>query len=227
MGCRKVGYCCYMSRHIDYAFKSYVLNKHSELLDRYRKCSLHDYAYKRFEELGEITPVLRMDKKYNESIDDLWWYVCENGLVSEYYEVKKINHAQYERVKRLKERVKTLLLGGECLFVTLTFNPVSLQNTTAKERRIAVSRYLKTFNAKYVANIDFGKQNHREHYHALIQCSRIDLKGWRNMGNINVERIRLSAKNDDYIKLSKYIAKLTNHAIKETTKRSALIYSRS
>jgi hypothetical protein len=78
----------------------------------------------------------------------------------------------------------------------------------------------------YVANIDYGAKNKREHYHALINCDKIDFSNWRKYGNINAERVKNKDIESDKIKLSKYIAKLSNHAIKETTKRSCLIYSR-
>ena len=78
----------------------------------------------------------------------------------------------------------------------------------------------------YVANIDYGSKNKREHYHALINCDKVDFKSWRKYGNINAKRVRNKDIESDKTKLSKYIAKLSNHAIKETTKRSCLIYSR-
>jgi len=119
-----------------------------------------------------------------------------------------------------------MLLNGQCLFLTLTFNDDTLQRTTQKERRTAVSRYLKQFNCRYVANIDFGKENGREHYHAVINCGSVCFDSWRKFGNINAERIRNKDLKADKTKLAKYICKLSNHAIKETTKRSSLIYSR-
>ena len=119
-----------------------------------------------------------------------------------------------------------MLLNGSCIFLTLTFNDDTLRNTTEKQRRVAVSRYLKQYGCMYVANIDYGSKNKREHYHALINCDKVDFKSWRKYGNINAKRVRNKDIESDKNKLSKYIAKLSNHAIKETTKRSCLIYSR-
>lgn len=45
-----------------------------------------------------------------------------------------------------------------------------------------------------------------------------------NYGGLNVKRIRKNTSSS--YKLSKYITKLTNHAVKETCKRSTLLYSR-
>lgn len=158
--------------------------------------------------------------------NDLYSYCAENGLLNELKECMKINNAEYERTKRLKNRVATMLLSGSCCFITLTFNDDTLSNTTEKQRRVAVSRYLKQYGCLYVANIDYGAKNKREHYHALINCDKIDFSAWRKYGNINAERVRNKDFESDKTKLSKYIAKLSNHAIKETTKRSCLIYSR-
>ena len=216
-----------MGKHnIDYAFKSYVLNNHSDLVIKAKQCSLYDYSISKLYETGEVSPVLKMRNKYNQTQFDLRLQCINNNLLNEYKEALKINNASYHRTKRLKERVQTMLLGGDCIFCTLTFSDSTLNSTDYKQRRVAVSRYLKTFNSKYIANVDYGAKNHREHYHAIIQCSDIVLDGWRKYGNINVERIRNKNIESDKTKLAKYICKLSNHAIKETTKRSCLMYSR-
>lgn len=160
------------------------------------------------------------------TLHDLLLECVENGLKNEFFEVIRINKASYERVKRLRERIKSMLLKGPCLFLTLTFNDDTLSNTTDKQRRVAVVRYLKQFNCDYVANIDFGSKNHREHYHAVICSKSIDMSSWRKYGNINIERVRNRKIECDGERLSKYVAKLSNHCIKETTKRCSLIYSR-
>lgn len=214
-------------RYIDYAFKSYVLREHSDLLIKAKKATIVDYAINELDNNGVVLPVLRNSKEPLMNVNDLWFYCVDNGLTKEFKECFKINHASYKRTKRLKERIENMLLNGSCLFVTLTFNDDTLNTTTAKERRVAVCRFLKTFNCKYVANIDFGSKNHREHYHAVINCDKISLKGWRKYGNINVKRVRNKNIKSDKTKLAKYICKLTNHAIKETTNRSSLIYSRN
>ena len=137
-------------------------------------------------------------------------------------EAHRINKASYARVRRLKTRIATMLKNGECLFLTLTFTDEILGKTTEDTRRQAVRRYLKSFGVPYVANIDYGKKNGREHYHGVIQIPRINYSAY-TYGAINGERIR---SVEDYTKLSKYVAKLTNHAIKQTNKRQVIIYSK-
>lgn len=140
----------------------------------------------------------------------------------EWREAKKINHAYYQRVKRLKDRIKTMLCSGQCIFLTFTFTDDVLLNTNAKTRRQKIVRFLKSYNCPYIANIDFGKQNGREHYHAIIQTNYIDYTAY-NYGALNG---KIVSSTSDNVKLAKYISKLTNHAIKDTTKRNSIIYSR-
>lgn len=137
-------------------------------------------------------------------------------------EARRINNASYRRVQRLKRRIASMLKNGECLFLTLTFTDEVLRKTTEDTRRQAVRRYLKSFGFPYVANIDYGKKNGREHYHAVIQTEHVDYSAY-TYGAINGEKIHSA---EDYVKLSKYVAKLTNHAIKQTNKRQVIIYSK-
>lgn len=150
-------------------------------------------------------------------------------------EARKINKATYQRYERLKERISNML-SSPCIFITLNFNDKTLEETTQETRKDYVRRYLKQFKTKYIANIDFGSDRvyldrkgntrqatSREHYHALIQIDHLNgtwSHGWQYR-----EKVKLGRKSTD-IKLGKYISKLTNHAIKETTKRCAIIYSR-
>lgn len=216
-----------MSKHtIDYAFKSKVLREHEDLLIKQRQSSLLDYSINQYRENGVITPFLRRVSDETKTSVELFNDCVLSGLAREFRECVKINHASRQRTKRLQERVASMLLGGSCLFITLTFNDETLNELSEKQRRVAVTRYLKSFNCQYVANIDFGKTNHREHYHALISCDKISFDEWRKYGNINAERVRNKDISSDKTKLAKYICKLSNHAIKETTKRNSLIYSR-
>lgn len=143
--------------------------------------------------------------------------VCEN-----------LNHSKYARTSRMKKKIETMLTLGECSFVTLTFAPVILENTTEETRRQYVRKYLKEQSPCYLANIDYGKKNEREHYHAVV-FGRVDLLPWRKKcGRINAKPVRYFEErqdNDSPVKLAKYITKLTNHAFKETAEQQRIIYS--
>ena len=205
---------------VDYAFKSHVLKDCSELISKAKKSIKTQNFIRSYYNDGVIYNV---DYDYPTYLELICYYK-DFGIDAELKEAFKIVEATHKRTTRLNKRIKKLLTSGQCIFITLTFNDNTLNTTTEKERRIKVVRYLKSLGGQYVANIDYGKTNHREHYHALIQCDNIDYSKWYQNGAINTERVRLKSKTD--IKLSKYIAKLTNHAIKETTKRQAIIYSR-
>lgn len=138
-------------------------------------------------------------------------------------ECKRLDHARIARVCRLKERVKYMLAKGTCIFVTLTFSPEVLERTSAKTRHDYVNRWLKRFPSA-IANLDFGGQSGREHYHAVVRADTIDLSTWEKYGYIFAKRIPLGdANNAD--KLARYVSKLVNHAIKQTTKGCRTIYS--
>lgn len=147
-------------------------------------------------------------------------------------EAKKVLHAHFERTIRLKDKITAYvhpvarMLYGECVFLTLTFNDKTLASTTAATRRRYIARYLKKFSCNWVANIDYGGKNGREHYHALLLGEPLDYKDWHQYGAIKGEKVRLS-DNDSPTKLAKYISKLTNHAIKETAQGNRMLYSRN
>jgi hypothetical protein len=141
-----------------------------------------------------------------------------------YKEAERINNAYYARVRRLKVRIAHLLSLGTCFFLTLTFNNDTLSITSADTRRKYVTRFLKSISTDYVGNIDFGSKNGREHYHAVVLCSVApDMSSWDCYGFSNAKVI---VSSEDFVPVAKYISKLTNHAVKATTKGCRAIYSR-
>lgn len=142
---------------------------------------------------------------------------------AEFCEAVKVSHSLHKRKKKLSTYIK-FLLQKDCVFLTFTFTDDYLQKTQAKTRRRYITRVLKQYNGEYVANVDFGEKNDREHYHAILQTKKFDNNSWK-YGLVNFEKIRNTNASD--IKLAKYITKLTRHAIKNTTKRNSLIYSRN
>lgn len=142
---------------------------------------------------------------------------------NEIKEAERVNHAFANRVCRLKKRISQMLNNSNCIFLTLTFTNEVLKNTSVQTRHDYIKRFLNNLNCDYVANIDYGSQNEREHYHALVNCSKVDRKLYQ-YGAINFERVRSTS---DSGKLANYISKLTNHAIKETTRGNSIMYSRN
>lgn len=158
------------------------------------------------------------------NLDDLYFDLCNSYDFKWIKEARKINTASYRRRERLKDRIMKYLLNGSCIFVTLTFTDDVLDSTNEETRRKYVQRYLKSISDYYIANIDYGvddRYTHREHYHALVLKEFIEEK-W-TYGYTWFERVHKANSEFD---LAKYISKLTNHAIKESTKRCCYIYSR-
>ena len=135
-------------------------------------------------------------------------------------ECKRIFDAWRSRTVMLRKRI-ALMIPHDCIFLTLTFTDDVLRSTSSDTRRRYIVKFLSQFKSPCIANKDYGKENGREHYHAIIQLSYIDYSMY-DYGAINGERIVVGEYTD--VRVAKYISKLTNHAIKDTTRQSRLIY---
>lgn len=178
---------------------------------------------------------------------------------------RNLSRSEYQRAKRVLARIKPWIDSGRAVFFTLTFTDETLSKTNGKTRRRYVSRLLSRNCERYLANIDFGSDNHREHYHAIATLSddvKIEMRPitgargkrayvahaliggqwlplsdclgftkWTNsIGFLNAQIIGNS--ESDAKATAKYTAKMSNHALKESTRESGngraprLIYSR-
>jgi len=141
----------------------------------------------------------------------------------EWLESLRCVNNDYQREERLKSRIKHFMELGNCIFLTLTFTDETLSKTSPITRRRYVTRFLKSVADKYVANVDYGAKNGREHYHAVVVADKVDFSLWRQYGNINGRPVRVGS---DPKQIARYVSKLTNHAIKTTNKRCVIIYSK-
>lgn len=160
---------------------------------------------------------------------------------NEWQEAMRINAANYARKTRLQQKLTLLLSKYDCVFATFNFSPEYLSRTNSKTRRTNMQRFLNTLDVPYIANIDFGSENEyvdrhgntrtgtgREHYHAVIAkvLTRAELSYYRSLGYGCVQCKRIRNTGADIARLSKYVSKLSNHAVKVTTRRHSLLYSR-
>lgn len=148
------------------------------------------------------------------------------------------------RSNRLRHKIEKWNNIGSLYFITLTFSPEALERSSADSRRTAVRRFLSDFGILFCANIDYGDKNEREHYHAII-CTPEDLPGswvkdkgvlflksflfepWaQTYGFYNIQRVSLSEEKCDAKRISKYISKLTNHALKKSTTGARFVCNR-
>lgn len=143
-----------------------------------------------------------------------------------YMQAVNLAKSSTKRKLRVWSKIVGLAKIGQLYFLTLTFRDDVLVNTSKETRRRYVSRFLKMCSPVYVANIDFGGKNGREHYHA-VTSHPVDLELWRKAcGSINAKKVRANPKDEK--RVSAYVAKLTNHALKVgANKGDRLIYSRS
>jgi hypothetical protein len=185
-----------LSKQIYIAYKS---------IDR----NVEKYSDMDFTEYHEL---LEINNKFKEFFGDDW-------LIAQ-----RLNSNEYKRVKRLKDKMLNSVLSNQAIFLTLTFTDDTLAKTTNLTRRRYVSRYLKSQSDYYIANRDFGATNAREHYHAVVISKKVDYSMWRKYGAINSKRIAPTQTSN--VRVSKYVAKLSNHAIKETATQQRLIYSK-
>lgn len=206
-------------RGSDYELKSNVIKNNVN-------CMVNELSnHLRFRNMFDSCGIYNAFELNNKQIHIFYNSLADTFGFRSIIEGLRINNARYHRISRLRKRVESIVYyNGFSYFLTLTFTNDSLNKLSEKTRRRYVHYYLKSISNNYVANIDYGKRNHREHYHAVVQCDYIDSKLWK-YGNLDFERINIF--NDSSTdKLSNYVAKLVNHAIKETNKRSVIIYSR-
>lgn len=185
---------------------------------------------------------LRFDLFRNNDIGALHTFLKDYG--KDVYRVcDNIRNNKKRKRQKCYEKVRESILSGNAYFATLTFDDDTLAKTSEKTRRVYVSRFLKSVCYKYVANIDYGDKNGREHYHAIVEVypwcyasyqngkvwyeDMPDFREWC-YGFFSLERI--GSDEMDLSKIAMYVCKLTSHALKKSTLQGCasprLIYSR-
>lgn len=121
-----------------------------------------------------------------------------------------------QRRKRIRQRMSAMYqLTHELYLVTFTFTDNVLASTNVDSRRQYVRRHLsKLVNGNgAIANIDFGKKDNREHYHAVIPVRyNLDPKYKWRYGLVNVKKVRTDVSDEQRVR--SYLQKLESHAIK-------------
>lgn len=145
------------------------------------------------------------------------------------YDYKNYDKALLKQKERYKRRVESMLKTDKyrCYFLTFTFTEKTLEKTTQKTRLRAIKTFLNGQASDYVLNIDYGKKNNREHYHAIIlsRYKTLVLSAYK-YGFIEYDKLH-DTLNKIYTERNYPTAeRLTNHAFKETTRESKIIYSR-
>lgn len=151
-----------------------------------------------------------------------------NGLpfeINKQYE--KVLSARYQKCSRIKKRLIYLLSRYDYIwFCTFTFDNHYI-NKSDRTKRDLIKSVIKTHDFKYMLNIDYGKTTEREHYHCIIGSNiNFDVNQYMQ-DNYPCFCLAIECKKGegDFVRLSKYINKLTNHCIKATTKRQRILYN--
>lgn len=178
---------------------------------RYKKKLFDENPFKSYEQTLELI--------FDHFVKDLGYplQVVKEG-------VRMVDNA-HKRRKRCYAKVSNIVLDNKLVFFgTLTFTDDVLLKTSEQTRRRYVARYLKSISPSYLANIDFGDEKQREHYHCLVACD--SKPGAWSYGYFKFEKVRQG--ESDCKRLRSYIEKLTNHSLKveKTGKAKRLIYSR-
>lgn len=186
------------------------------IYDAFRYIQQTKVAQYRHFEIPEENPY----KTLQDALD--WELQISSVYPSEWKEAERLYKAKCARATRLAKRLRYMIRKSDCCFVTLTFSDEVLSNTSAATRHEYVKRWLRLFPCA-IANIDFGSENGREHYHAVVLAKRVRHESWK-YGLLHSRRVK---RTDERCveKLAHYTAKLVNHAIKETTKGCRTIYS--
>lgn len=207
----------------NYELKAQVIS--NGLVDIQKKVSLTFFkCNQEVNALNETGEIIEAWKPMTSETAEYYSLYYKTNYPEEWKEAERVNNASYHRTKRLKTKIENMISSGSCIFLTLTFTNDVLDSTSELTRKRYVARFLKSVATFYIANIDYGKKKQREHYHAIVNCDMVNHELWK-YGNIDFERVRVE-QEDSPVKIAKYINKLTNHAIKETTQQSRIIYSR-
>lgn len=209
---------------IDYSLKSKIfeLEESDGILTIYNKYRRYRYCVDNGFSYAPLQNVF-----YIDTLCDM--YAFHFAFNPEYaVECEKILNANRARSYRLRKKIYWMLLYCPAVtFCTLTFKESYLASTSPDTRRQNVSRFFASLNAPFIANVDYGGTYGREHYHAVVGCllPKSALQEFNShYGNIDVKRVRFSRLS--CLRLSKYVSKLANHAVKTTACRNALLYSR-
>lgn len=139
----------------------------------------------------------------------------------------RTNTNAWKREKRLRARVRYMFEAKRpVFFLTFTFNNESLERYSEKQLKRAVLRWVNTYGDIFIVNKDFGAENARLHFHALVVAKNdfVDLSTW----SFGFFFSRVCGKRaSDIANLGSYVAKLSRHAIKESAATDErIVYSR-
>lgn len=204
----------------------------------------------------ELKEALIGDKSYQvyKKLFPKWDKFHEYGIAcDQYYDImegldplerkclEQLRINEKRRKRKCRERLFRIIArygNSDVFFLTLTFDDNTLSTTNEITRRSYITRFLKYHFEDYVANVDYGDENGREHYHAVVGGVQwlVKMEGnhnrlicpperkWR-YGFLDIDRVSVNSEKG----LTEYLLKLTSHAVKRSTDplSKRIIYARA
>lgn len=164
------------------------------------------------------------DQEALNALEKILWYsypVVYLDMEKSQREAQKLIDARRASKHRVNRYIVGMAQSYEQLhFLTLTFRDDVLESTSERTRHRYVVSFLKSVCRDYIGNVDFGKQNGREHYHAVVAFKiGVDSIEWP-YGFHNVKKVgSICPENCHKQRLSGYLLKLSNHAGKPNAGR--------
>lgn len=117
-------------------------------------------------------------------------YVCDYYGEFVVNENLRICHNRYVRSSRVKSRLIKLLVKADinsdlCYFCTFTINDKFI-NLPYLTLRKYFTDFLKSNFLSYIGNVDFGAENGRVHFHAVVRTRDSPRIGDMDFSNINL-----------------------------------------
>ena len=169
-----------------------------------------------------LNHIIEYNKKRKEAF--------KNGLqFEEDIEIERKLKARYNKVSRIKQHfIYMVMKKNNLYFLTFTFDDKYI-NKCDRTKKDLIKNLLKEidFNSYFILNVDYGSQTERQHYHCIFGTNKdLDLKSILDKYYpcySYTEKIRLDTNCIN--KIPKYINKLSNHAIKDSTKGFRLYFN--
>lgn len=158
-------------------------------------------------------------------------YCFKNGIINinEDIDFERTLKARYNKVSRIKQHFIYMIMKKKNLyFLTFTFDDKYI-NKCDRTKKDLIKNLLNEIDACsfYILNVDYGSKTERQHYHCIYGTNKnLDLKFLLDKYYpcfSYTEKIRLDSSSIN--KVSKYVNKLSNHAVKDSTKKSRIYFN--
>lgn len=141
---------------------------------------------------------------------------------------ERILCARYMKVSRVKKRIVYLMARFQYVwFCTFTFDDYYISKCDRTKKDLIKKVLSLVSDSHYILNVDYGSKNEREHYHCIL-ATNFDInlnKLFQENYSCFCSALKVRYNEEDYKRLSKYINKLSNHCIKDSTKNKRIIYN--